>query len=170
MNAPRAFLEADFPWAHALNQAHARELADTAQDAFRLLVERATVAQIVAPKAGFILAFAAPPSVPHPNYDWLIARYPRLLYVDRVVVDSGWRRQGVARALYQHGVDIARGLGLRYMGCEVNQDPPNPGSDAFHAAMGFSPCGEQYLADRNKTVRYLVRDLEADSSARGAER
>lgn len=165
----RAFEACDLAWAHALNQAHAEALADTPADAFRVLVERATVARIVAPASGFVLAFATPPSAAHPNYDWLIARYPRLLYVDRIVVDPACRRRSVARRLYTETFAVAQKLGLRYIGCEVNQHPPNPGSDAFHAAMGFSPCGAQYLADRDKTVRYLVRDLEAGSSARGAE-
>ena len=44
------------------------------------------------------------------------------------------------------------------MTCEVNSDPPNPASDVFHAAMGFSVTGEALL-DNGKTVRYMARLL-----------
>ena len=39
--------------------------------------------------------------------------------------------------------------------CEVNIDPPNPVSDAFHAFFGFVEVGWAFLPDRGKSVRYL---------------
>ena len=36
----------------------------------------------------------------------------------------------------------------------VNLDPPNPGSDAFHAKMGFAQVGCAELAPGGKTARY----------------
>jgi uncharacterized protein len=41
----------------------------------------------------------------------------------------------------------------------VNSDPPNPASDAFHAALGFEVVGEAAIHDGAKTVRYLARRL-----------
>lgn len=43
--------------------------------------------------------------------------------------------------------------------CEVNFLPPNPGSDAFHARLGFSEVGRGVLYGGSKTVRYLERVL-----------
>jgi predicted GNAT superfamily acetyltransferase len=43
--------------------------------------------------------------------------------------------------------------------CEVNAQPPNPTSDAFHAALGFVQVGTATFDDGAKTVRYLVRQL-----------
>ena len=40
-----------------------------------------------------------------------------------------------------------------------NTDPPNPGSDAFHARLGFHEVGRAFLADRGKSVRYLEREV-----------
>jgi predicted GNAT superfamily acetyltransferase len=37
-------------------------------------------------------------------------------------------------------------------------DPPNPVSDAFHRALGFTEIGRAALAN-GKTVRYLEREL-----------
>ncbi len=167
---PRRLDARDLGWAHALNQAHAVELADASPEAFRDLAARATVACVLDPEAGFILAFRDPPSRPHPNYDWLIARYPSLLYVDRIVVDARWRRRGLARRLCDEAFAVAQRLGLDCVGCEVNEHPPNIGSDAFHAAMGFSVCGSQRLTDRHKTVRYLIKRTGAQSGGGGVLR
>jgi predicted GNAT superfamily acetyltransferase len=41
----------------------------------------------------------------------------------------------------------------------VNAQPPNPTSDAFHAALGFVQVGTATFDDSAKTVRYLVRQL-----------
>jgi predicted GNAT superfamily acetyltransferase len=43
--------------------------------------------------------------------------------------------------------------------CEVNIEPPNPGSDRFHAALGFVEAGHATLSDRAKSVRYLTRSV-----------
>jgi len=39
-------------------------------------------------------------------------------------------------------------------------DPPNPASDAFHAAHGFSEVGRSAIHGGSKTVRYLSRALD----------
>ena len=46
--------------------------------------------------------------------------------------------------------------------CEVNCDPPNPVSDAFHAALGFREIGRARIVERSKTVRYLILPLRED--------
>ena len=43
--------------------------------------------------------------------------------------------------------------------CEVNREPPNPASDAFHATLGFSEVGAAAIHGGSKTVRYLAREL-----------
>jgi predicted GNAT superfamily acetyltransferase len=43
--------------------------------------------------------------------------------------------------------------------CEVNVEPPNPASDAFHARLGFATVGSATLQDQQKTVRYLSKDV-----------
>jgi predicted GNAT superfamily acetyltransferase len=75
------------------------------------------------------------------NYRWFHARYPRFVYVDRVVVAAAARGRGYARTLYTELFRIAREAGHQIITCEVNLVPPNPGSDAFHAALGFSEVG-----------------------------
>jgi predicted GNAT superfamily acetyltransferase len=52
----------------------------------------------------------------------------------------------------------ARAAGHERIVCEVNSDPPNPASEAFHKALGFAPVGEALLGN-GKTVTYLALKL-----------
>jgi predicted GNAT superfamily acetyltransferase len=156
----RPIQRADLAAILALNNAHAREigLIDEAGLA-RLIANAAHATAIGAPAApdAFLVAFdhGTPPQ--GPNHAWFLARNPRFLYVDRVCVDPRARKRGLARSLYADVFAVARARDLPVVCCEVNFDPPNPGSDAFHAALGFSEVGRAYLPARNKSVRYLER-------------
>jgi uncharacterized protein len=41
--------------------------------------------------------------------------------------------------------------------CEVNIDPPNPASEAFHLALGFKEVGQATIHGGTKTVRYFEK-------------
>ena len=150
----------DLPALLALNNAHAIELSLVDEEKLRRHLGVAALATAIGPRArpdAFLLAFDhdAPPQ--GPNHAWFLARHPRFLYVDRVCVDPRARRRGLARALYEHAVAEAIRRGVPVLCCEVNTDPPNPVSDAFHASFGFVEVGRAFLPDRGKSVRYLER-------------
>ena len=105
----------------------------------------------------FMLAFAEGAAYDSPNYVWLSARYPRFTYVDRIVVAPQARGRGLARALYEGLIAETRRSGRPLVTCEVNLEPPNPGSDAFHAALGFEEVGRGAPGGGSKIVRYLAR-------------
>ena len=90
-----------------------------------------------------------------PNYLWFRARYPRFVYVDRIVVAPAARGRGHARRLYGELVARAIEAGQEQIVCEVNLEPPNPASDAFHAALAFHEVGRGAIPGGAKTVRYL---------------
>ena len=94
-----------------------------------------------------------------PNYLWFRARHSRFVYVDRIVVDPAMRKRGLAQLLYADLFRCAAGAGHDRIVCEVNSDPPNPGSDAFHEALGFVEVGHAAIHGGAKTVRYLSRSL-----------
>jgi uncharacterized protein len=54
----------------------------------------------------------------------------------------------------------AREDGYTHIACEVNSDPPNPASEAFHAQLGFTEIGTETLSGGKKTVRYLLKTLD----------
>jgi predicted GNAT superfamily acetyltransferase len=105
----------------------------------------------------FMLAFAEGAAYDSPNYLWLSARYPRFTYVDRIVVAPHARGRGLARVLYEGLIDATRATDRPIVTCEVNLEPPNPGSDAFHAALGFGEIGRAAPYGDSKIVRYLAR-------------
>ena len=71
------------------------------------------------------------------------------------MVASSARGRGLARKLYDDLFKQALEAGHERVVCEVNTQPPNPGSDAFHAALGFVEVGTATVYDGNRTVRYL---------------
>jgi predicted GNAT superfamily acetyltransferase len=108
--------------------------------------------------AGFLIGFDAAADCDSPNFAWFRARMDGFAYVDRVVIAPWAQGAGIARALYADIADAARARGLTQLVCEVNRVPPNPGSDAFHAALGFAELG-QGVPLPGKLVRYLGRPL-----------
>ncbi|MBA3232641.1 MAG: GNAT family N-acetyltransferase [Propionibacteriales bacterium] len=100
--------------------------------------------------AAFAIAYAPLAAYASINYEWFTARYDDFLYLDRIAVSPRFRRRGVATAVY----DAIEAEATRYgrMVCEVNSDPPNPGSLAFHRARGYRELGYLTQTDGHETV------------------
>jgi len=90
------------------------------------------------------------------NYRWFDERSDDFIYVDRIVVAPSAKGMGIGRVLYDRLAEAYRGIALQ-MTCEVNLDPPNEGSMAFHVRMGFRQVATKL--DGLKTVALLSRDL-----------
>jgi predicted GNAT superfamily acetyltransferase len=99
---------------------------------------------------GFALLFRAGADYASENYRWFAARSSDFFYVDRIVVADDAQNAGVGRALYAAIIDAARERGLTEVTCEVNVDPPNPGSMRFHGRLGFAEVGRQ--STKNDTI------------------
>jgi predicted GNAT superfamily acetyltransferase len=140
-----------------LNNEHAQELSFADARRFTHLVREAFFARHIGTSA-FIIAFDETADYDSPNYLWFRARFPRFVYVDRVVTAAAARGQGHAAALYNALFEAARAAGYDRITCEVNADPPNPASDAFHAKFGFAPIGSAALPT-GKTVSYFSKPL-----------
>lgn len=125
-------------------------------DAARLgvLLRAAVAAPAVVENAallGFLIGFAPGSAYDSPNYRWFDQRMARFAYVDRVIVAEAARGRGLARRLYARFAALQPGP----LVCEVNTAPPNPGSDLFHARLGFAEVGRATLGP-GKAVRYLA--------------
>jgi predicted GNAT superfamily acetyltransferase len=143
----------------ALNNEHARELSWLEPERLQHLVEQAFLARRVGNIDAFLLAFNQGAHYDSPNFLWFPSRYPRFVYVDRIVVASAARGRGLARRLYDDLFEQAIAAGHDRVVCEVNLQPPNPASDAFHAALGFIEVGTATIHDGNRRVRYLSKAL-----------
>ena len=156
----RALTAADAAALLALNNAHAVELSELTVEGLARLFRAAFLVRVAEAGAALLVAFDQDADYDSPNFLWFRRRYDRFVYVDRVVVAPAARGRGLAKALYADLFAAAAAAGHRRVACEVNVVPPNPASDAFHAALGFAEVGRAGLADRGKAVRYLVRSLD----------
>ncbi|MER8694782.1 GNAT family N-acetyltransferase [Mesorhizobium opportunistum] len=145
----------------ALNNEHAAELSWLEAERLSFLLGEAFYARRIGDLEAFIMTFDQDASYDSPNFVWFRERYERFVYVDRVVVAAHARGRGHARLLYQDLFDHARRAGHTLVTCEVNSDPPNPASDAFHAALGFAEVGDAVIHGGKKAVRYYARQIVA---------
>lgn len=140
---------------HRLNEDHATELSSLSRQGLERLIGTAFFAATIDDGEGLVIVCDQDTPYDSPNFLWFKARYPRFVYVDRVAVSATRRGEGLARQLYEAVFAVAHAAGHDNVVCEVNYDPPNPASDAFHEKLGFSEVGRAHLADRGKGVRYL---------------
>jgi len=143
----------------ALNNAHAQELSWLEPGKLVAMVGEAFLARRVGRDDALLIAFDQDAAYDSPNFLWFRERYDRFVYVDRIVVAQAARGRGLARALYETLFDAARAAGHVRVVCEVNSNPPNPASDAFHAGLGFVEVGAAVLPGGGKAVRYFERGV-----------
>jgi hypothetical protein len=155
----------------ALNNAHVRELSYLEPARLTHLVGEAfharRIGRIESRVDAFLLAFDQDADYDSPNFLWFRDRYPRFVYVDRIVVAASGRARGLARLLYLDLFERTMRAGHIHVVCEVNSEPPNPASDAFHAALGFAEVGSASIHNGSKTVRYLLRRLDDQAAVAG---
>jgi uncharacterized protein len=110
-------------------------------------------------KTAFLIALDHQAAYVNPNFSWFAARYNSFVYIDRVIVSAAARGRGLAKELYRDLFAAAMQRGHERVVCEVNSKPPNPASQAFHAAMGFAVVGEATIHGGEKSVCYLEKSL-----------
>jgi len=138
-----------------LNNAHEVELSRLDREGLRRLLDQAYYARRIGLVEAFLISFDQGADYAGVNFRWFRERYERFVYIDRIVVAPEARARGHGRRLYADLIDFARRDGHDRIVCEVNSEPPNPGSDAFHASFGFQQVGAASIHGGAKTVRYL---------------
>ena len=157
----RPIAEADVPAVLALNHRFVDLLS--ALDAERLLwlvglSDHADVVEVDERVVGFVLTMAPGSEYDSENYRWHAARYDgAFYYLDRIVIAEEMRRQGLAAFVYDAMEGVARGFGR--MTLEVNVDPPNLGSLAFHERRGYVEVGR--LGEPGHLVGLMAKELTA---------
>ncbi|HEX4482453.1 MAG TPA: GNAT family N-acetyltransferase [Solirubrobacteraceae bacterium] len=154
----RELTDADRPAVLELNEHSVLELSPLDDERLRYILALA-FRSVVVERDGEVLAFAiaiAPQAdYDSRNYARLSERFERFLYLDRIAVAAGARRQGLGAMLYDALEQAAQPFGR--MVCDVNVEPPNEASLAFHAARGYQPLEE--LAHAEKRVVLLSKEL-----------
>lgn len=120
------------------------------------LADRAAVIEHSGEFAGFVLTFGPGSAYDSANYCWFASRYDDFYYLDRIVLLPGMRRRGISTTVYAELERRARRHGR--MALEVNVQPPNVASLAFHSGRGYREVGRQAAGDHE--VALLVKELD----------
>jgi uncharacterized protein len=116
------------------------------------------VARIGRQVAGFLLALPETADYDSLNFDYFRTRYPRFVYVDRVVIAALRRGAGLGVRLYADLVSRIEAE-CELLTCEVNLRPPNPLSLKFHQRLGFEAVDEQDTEGGSKRVCLMAKRL-----------
>jgi uncharacterized protein len=138
----------------AVGDMDAQDYRDIAAQACRVLI-----AEAGGEPAGFLILIQPGSSYPSDNYGWFEERFDRHLYIDRIAISQRVKGQGVGRALYNEALKLAAELGEMRLTAEVNEEPPNPQSMAFHEKMGFRHLLSRTSPRLGKVVAMLERPL-----------
>lgn len=144
----------------ALNTAHVVELSPLDEQSLAALLDGSFYAARIGNLDALLIALDENHATyTSPNYLWFRQRYHRFVYVDRIVVADHARGKGYAKRLYRDLMARATLAGHEVLVCEVNSEPPNAASEAFHAFLGFKVVGTATINGGAKTVSYLARRL-----------
>jgi len=160
----RAAQLADFPAILTLNDESVRFLSPLTAERLEALHRSAAYHKVVEANdkiAAFLLAFREGAPYDSPNYLWFAERYPRFLYIDRIVVAPSHRGAGFGAMLYDDIAAFAARTGAPWLTCEFDIDPPNPASMRFHERMGFGEVGTQTIGGGKKRVSLQARAIAA---------
>jgi predicted GNAT superfamily acetyltransferase len=157
--ALRPLTPADAPIVLAINEASVHHLAPLDEEEYLWFLHaapRSFGAEVDGALVGFV--FLLEPGLPYAsrNYAWFSERYDRFLYLDRVAIHEGARRRGVGTAIYDAAEAQATELGAPLL-LEVNIEPRNDPSLAFHASRGFDPVGTLAHDDGAKVVQLMAK-------------
>lgn len=141
----RAYGPGDESGVLALNAANVPAVGPLDDDRLALFADHPAVTFDVGLRQGVLVALfvGLPEGVAYasPNYGWFAARHERFAYVDRIALAPAARGTGLAQLLYERWRTAARDAGRAVLCAEVNVEPPNERSLAFHAAQGFVEVG-----------------------------
>ena len=158
MPALRPLRDTDVADVLALNEAEVVALSpmDEARLQHLLTVaDRFDVLDVEGAFAGFVITFGPGAAYDSENYRWFTARHDRFYYLDRIVLDAGFRRRGLGGFVYDEVERAAAPYGRLCL--EVNLEPRNDASLAFHAGRGYGEVGQ--LGDEQHLCSMLEKPL-----------
>ncbi len=147
-----------------LNRTHEHLTAPMDADFLHYLTGVATVEvfRAGAAFAGLVVTVRGDSTYAGENFRWFAERYDSFDYLDRIIVHDDFRRQGLAGRVYDE-VEARSAARVPVLTLEVNIEPPNEASLAFHAARGYEQVGERDVEDHR--VGLLVKRLESRQSS-----
>lgn len=117
--------------------------------------DRADVIEVEGDVAGFVFTFASGTAYDSANYRWFSENREEFYYLDRIVLAGTHRRLGLGRRVYDELEQVAAHYGRMVL--EVNVEPANEPSLAFHRARGYVDVAE--LGEPGKRVVLMEKIL-----------
>jgi uncharacterized protein len=105
----------------------------------RGLADRFDVLDVDGAFAGFVVTFGPGTAYDSENYRWFDARQRQFYYLDRIVLHEDFRRRGLGGFVYDEMERVA--APYQRLDLEVNVEPPNEPSLAFHGSRGYVEVG-----------------------------
>lgn len=112
---------------------------------------------------GFMIAMDPGEIYESENYVFFEGRFTNHLYIDRIVLTPESQGLGIGSAFYERVFQKARLDGRDTVTCEVNIEPPNPGSLRFHRRWGFVDVDQQPTKGGQVVVQLLQAPLSEES-------
>jgi predicted GNAT superfamily acetyltransferase len=143
----------------AINEASVHHLAPMDEAEYRWFLDVAALAlgaEVDGEVAGFVLVLDPGVEYASRNYAWFSDHYDSFAYLDRVAIAEGARRRGVGTAIYDAVEAYASDRAVPLL-LEVNIQPANEPSLAFHASRGFEEVGTLAHDGGAKVVRLLAK-------------
>jgi len=153
----KPFSDSDLDQIWSINQENIPEVGNVANlERLNQLINWSSHVLVVREQeiAGFIILMRENQNYDSLNYDFFNSQNYPFLYVDRIAIKEGHRRQGLGKMIYEKTIDIANDLNLPTC-CEVNTIPRNGPSLAFHDNFGFKEVGTKDYDDHS--VVYLKK-------------
>jgi len=111
----------------------------------------------------FCITFAPDAPDAGANHQWFADRFESFVYLDRIAIDSKYQNRGLGALLYQtveqRMLDSAE---HSLLCCEVNLEPPNPGSLRFHKRIGFTEFDQRPYNDFDRVSllgKYISKEF-----------
>ncbi|MGB3735887.1 MAG: GNAT family N-acetyltransferase [Ilumatobacter sp.] len=144
----RELTDADLDRVLEINQANVPAVGSVTVEHLAHLVAASSIALVSDEDddvAGFCIVFGPGANYDSVNYLWFMEHHPTAMYLDRVAFDDRFRGRGLGTDMY---ADVDRRLRADHpdatgLTLEVNIDPPNEPSLAFHRKLGFVEVGRQ---------------------------
>lgn len=132
----------------AINNSNVPAVSELTAHEFEFDLENSAYALKITDESGdelraFCVTFAPGAPYQSSNYKWFSDRYDDFVYLDRIAVSSEHQNKGYGAAMYKALEQLMISDGVTpVLTCEVNLQPPNPGSLRFHHRLGFSEVGQ----------------------------
>ncbi|MEQ8523552.1 GNAT family N-acetyltransferase [Gracilimonas sp.] len=155
----RQALKKDLPEILEMNEASLPHVSSVKLSEMEYYLEKANPFLVIEEKgelAGFIIVLQKGLDYPSLNYTFFCTNYDDFDYVDRIVISEDFRGRKFGTALYEY---LSNNSNQKLITCEVNLQPPNPNSLAFHKSLGFKKVAEQETENGKKRVALMAMEI-----------